>query len=223
MAHHKMCRMKKQSTHALIIIWLLLLAVSCQPETAGQEMTNRATFGSEPVDPAPTIQEEAPGPSKGTRTENLAGNELSPSGLRAWLEIPSSLSLGGPVQVQFFLTNETGSNLYILNWFTPLEGLGGDIFRVTRDGRRVPYQGPLASRGDPTPEAYTLLEAGETAQAEVDLSLAYDFSLPGNYTIEFVSPKLSHIARTEEEMARSMNELGPVELPSNEVMVAIGI
>jgi hypothetical protein len=195
--------MKKLSIYTFIVIVLLLMAVSCQAETAGQAMTTKAT-------------------PRETPAENAANSEPSASGPRARLKIPSSLPLGGPVNIQFMLANETDNDLFVLNWFTPLEGLCGDIFRVTRDGQRVRYQGPLASRGNPTPEAYTLIEAGDTVQAEVDLSRAYDFSIPGNYTIEFVSPKLSHIAHSETEMAQSVDELGPVQIPSNEVMVTIG-
>jgi hypothetical protein len=123
--------------------------------------------------------------------------------------------------VQFFLVNDTNEDLYVLNWFTPLEGLGGDIFRVRRDGERVAYEGPLAERAEPTPEAYTLIEASDIAWAEVELNLAYDFSIPGNYTIEFKSPGFSHIAKSEADKASTYDELGPIEIPSNEVSVTI--
>jgi hypothetical protein len=196
--------MKKRSMRALIIIALLLLAVSCQANTA---------------EPTLTIQEEAP---EATPVQPPAGGEPSSSGLRALLEAPTSAPPGKPVKVRFSLINESDSSLYVLNWFTPLEGLGEEIFRVTRNGQRIPYQGPQASRGDPTPDAYTLIASGEMVSVEVDLSLAYDFSWPGEYAIEFVPPRLSHIAGSEEEMAHSAAELGPVEIPSNTVTVAIG-
>lgn len=199
--------MRNQAAQMLMLMALLLLLVSCQAESAGQE---------------PVIKEETPPAAATMAAQPPAGSEPSSSGLRARLVAPSSLLVGDPLKVTFFLANETESDLYVLNWFTPLEGLGGDIFRVTRDGQRIRYQGPQASRGDPTPEAYTLIEAGGAASAEVDLSLAYDFSRPGNYTIEFVSPRLSHVARSEEEMAHSAAELGPVEIPSNTIIVAIG-
>jgi hypothetical protein len=195
----------------LIIIGLVLPVVSCQAGTA------KPTAAIQKASPEATPAQ----PPTGDRPSSI-GEQPSSSGLRARLEAPSSLPLGEPVKVRFFLANETESDLYILNWFTPLEGLGGDIFRVTRDGQRIRYQGPLASRGDPTPEAYTLIKARDAVSAEVDLSLAYDFSRAGSYTIEFVSPKLSHIAGSEEEMAQSAAELGPVEIPSNQVVVAIG-
>lgn len=208
--------MKKQLACVFFVIGLLLLAVSCQGETTGQEMAT-VTPDSAPPEPSRTSPEEASPAPEATATQRP-----SASGLRAKLEIPTSLPLGGPVNIQFFLVNETENDLYILNWFTPLEGLGGDIFRVTRDGQRVRYQGPLASRGDPTPEAYTRIKAGEMASAEVDLSPAYDFTMPGTYTIEFVSPTSSHVADTEAGMAQSQDELGPVDIPSNEVSVMIG-
>jgi peptidyl-Lys metalloendopeptidase len=127
------------------------------------------------------------------------------------------------VKVQFFLVNDSSENLFVLNWFTPLEGLGGDIFQVRRDGQTVRYQGPLAERAEPSPEAYTLIAAGEAVWAEVDLTRAraYDFSVPGNYTIRFNSPRLSHIARSEAEMTSTYGELGPIQIASNEVTVTI--
>jgi hypothetical protein len=155
------------------------------------------------------------------RTLRPIEGQSTETGLKAVLEIPQSLPVSEPVKLQFFLINDTDSRLYVLNWFTPLEGLGGEIFRVERDGGKVPYQGILASRGDPTPEAYTMLEAGEIVSAEVDLSTAYDFSTPGNYTIEFISPKISHIAKTEAEMATTLDELGPVQIESNTVTLVV--
>lgn len=146
----------------------------------------------------------------------------SETGLRAISEVPQSLPEGETVNLLFFLINDSDGKLYVLNWFTPLEGLGGEIFRVKRDGVILPYQGPLASRVEPGPDSYTMLEAGEIVSAEVDLSTAYDFSTPGNYTIEFISPRISHIAKTEAEMATTLDELGPVQIPSNKVTLVIG-
>ena len=66
-----------------------------------------------------------------------------------------------------------------------------------------------------------MLDAGEMVSAEVDLSQAFDFSIPSTYTVEFISPVISHIARSEAEMAKTLAELGPVQLPANEVTVKI--
>lgn len=155
------------------------------------------------------------------RTLRPAYLQPAENGLRAVLEIPPSLPAGEAVRLQFHLVNDSESNLYLLNWLTPLEDLGGEIFRVKRNGVIVPYQGIVASRGDPTPNAYTMLEAGEWISLEVDLSAAYDLSTAGSYTIEFLSPSASHVTRLEEEMAKTQDELGPVEIPANGATVEI--
>jgi hypothetical protein len=59
------------------------------------------------------------------------------------------------------------------------------------------------------------------AISEVDLATAYDFSKAGEYTIEFLSPSISHVARTEAEMAKTVDDLGPVQIRSNRVTVKI--
>ena len=177
--------------------------VATQAGMSGEESVGETTTEDVPVGPNGN-------PGQPPKTE-----------LRAGLEIPHSLPIGEAVNLRFFLINDTDSPLYLLNWFTPLEGLGGEIFRVARDGELVPYQGPLASRAEPGPDSYTMLEAGEIVSAEVDLSKAYDFSIPGDYTIEFISPRVSHVARSEAEMAKTFDDLGPVQIPANEVTVKI--
>ncbi len=142
--------------------------------------------------------------------------------LGASIEIPATLPSGEGVNLRFTLTNNTDTSLYVLKWYTPLEGLAGKLFYVERDGQAIPYQGILASRAAPPPDAYVLLDAGESVSAEVDLSTAYDFSQAGEYTIEFLSPRISHIARSETEMVKTVNDLGPVQMPSNRVTVEIG-
>jgi hypothetical protein len=143
------------------------------------------------------------------------------SQLVATLAAPTSLRRGDPVRLEFTLTNASDLGLYVLEWYTPLEGIWGEIFRVTRDGRSMPYEGPLVSRASPLPEEYVFLEPGASVSATVDLSPAYDFSEPGTYTIAFQSPRISHLAQSEGEMATSVDELHPVDMPSNRVEIVI--
>ena len=211
--------MKNRRIDALLLIGFLLIMVSCMPPTSAPQAKPISGPVQKPTaEPTPVSEEDL----KPTPEETTSKGTASEGELRAHLEIPESLPLGEPVTLRFFLINDTNSKLYVLNWFTPLEGIGGEIFRVKRDGVAVPYQGILASRADPSPEAYTKLDAGEMVSAEVDLADAFDFSIPGTYTIEFISPRISHIAESEAEMAKTLAELGPVQIPANEVTVKIG-
>ena len=155
------------------------------------------------------------GPTRGPAVEP------SPVGLSATLEAPSSLPDGEGVRLTFSLTNRSAERLYVLRWYTPLEGIFGEIFRVERDGQAIPYEGPLVMRGDPLPENYVLLEPEATVSAQVDLATAYDFSQAGDYTIEFLSPKISHVAKSQEEFAASVDDLGPVEIPCKRISLSI--
>jgi hypothetical protein len=128
---------------------------------------------------------------------------------------------GEKVKLQFTLTNHSPERLYVLTWYTPLEGIFGEIFWVARSGQPIPHEGPLVIRGDPLPENYILLEPGASVSAEVDLATAYDFSQAGEYTIEFLSPKISHAAKTEREFAMSVDDLGPVEISCNSLHLEI--
>ena len=147
--------------------------------------------------------------------------EPQESDLTAKVDVPTSLDFGETVKAVFTLTNTSSDGVYVLKWFTPLEGIAGDIFRVERDGAELPYRGKLVKRGPPISEDYVWLEAGESVSAEVDLAEGYDFSQAGQYTIQFRSPQISQVAKTETEKADSFEELGMIQIPSNTVNVVI--
>ena len=143
------------------------------------------------------------------------------STLVATLEAPECLPSGAAVPVKFTLTNVSSEGLYILKWFTPLEGLAGDIFQVRRDVLSLPYRGIQVKRAEPTSEGYVWLDAGASVSAEVDLAEGYDLTQAGEYTIQFRAPRLSHIAATAADQATTFEELAPVEIPSNPITVTI--
>ena len=148
-------------------------------------------------------------------------DESEGSDLRATLKGPDSVPVGKPINVRFTLLNDADVSLYVLKWYTPLEGVAGGIFRVECEGQELEYEGILAMRGHPSPECYVKLEPGAEVSAEVDLSQVYDFSRPGEYTIEFLSPGISHLTRTEDGMASMVEDLCPVEIPSNSIKVEV--
>jgi heat shock protein HslJ len=144
------------------------------------------------------------------------------SALIAALEAPDSLPSGALVTVRFTLTNVSSEGLYVLAWFTPLEGLAGDIFWVQREGVDLDYRGKMVKRAAPTAKDYVWIEAGASTSVEVDLAEGYDLAPAGQYAVQFRSPRLSHIAKTAEDQAGSFDELESLQIPSNSVRVTIG-
>ena len=136
--------------------------------------------------------------------EPAAEQDAVKSGLTADLEIPERLSINEAIPLKFTLKNTSDTPMHILKWYTPLEGIAGWIFQVTRDGQVLPYMGIAASRGAPLPEEYVLLNPGEYTSAVVDLRTSFDFSIPGTYRIRFISPRISHVAFTEQEKATTL-------------------
>jgi Tol biopolymer transport system component len=187
-----------------------LILVGCQPAVPGTGVEQtEVKIPSETPEPALTV----------TPMDTL---EPFQPWFPASIEVLEVSPNGDTVKLGFTLTNNTDYSLYILEWYTPLEGVFGEIFRVVRDGQAVPYQGILASRAAPYPEDYVYLMPGESAYSEVDLAEVYDFSQSGTYTIEFISPWISHISTNKVGMAKTMDELHPVQMPSNPVTIKIG-
>jgi peptidyl-Lys metalloendopeptidase len=127
------------------------------------------------------------------------------------LETEGTYVIAAPVDVRFSLHNRTNRTLYVLTWYTPLEGIAGRIFRVTRDGDELWYQGILAKRGDPSRDDYITLEPGMTASALVNLAEVYDLSQPGRYRIEFVS-RIHDVTDDVSSIPRKRDDHQPHEL-----------
>jgi len=124
------------------------------------------------------------------------------------LETQSKYATGEPVELHFSLHNRTDRTLYVLTWYTPLEGIAGEILRLTRDGNPVPYQGMLAKRGDPTAEEYVAIQAGTMAEAVVDLGESYDLSRAGRYEVAFTS-RLYDVVDRLSQVPRGRNSHQP--------------
>src|SRR5687768_10993951 len=74
--------------------------------------------------------------------------------------------MGNPIMIKFSLQNLSNENLWVLKWYTPLEGLKGKIFLVTCDGKEIPYEGPMFMRGQPKKDDYIHIEPGRSVSAE---------------------------------------------------------
>jgi hypothetical protein len=124
--------------------------------------------------------------------------------LECSLEVPPQARVGEPLMLRFKLTNRSAQPVHVLGWLTPLEGLLGDFLRVTRDGAEIPYQGPKMKRGDPEAEDYVAIAPGETAEAEIEVTLAYELRQPGRYRIAFSRPGLMDVTANQAEVPRPL-------------------
>ena len=77
-------------------------------------------------------------------------------------------------RLTFTVTNTSDEALWLLEWNTPLEGLLGDVLRVTCDGRRLEYRGKMVKRGGAPLDAWRHLPAGASVTARFELGDAYD-------------------------------------------------
>jgi hypothetical protein len=140
--------------------------------------------------------------------------------LRFKLEARDSYVLGQPVPVTFRLENLTHKDVYVLTWYTPFEGLKGKIFKVTRDGAEIPYEGRMIKRGEPAHEDYLHIVAGGAASAVVDLNQAYKIDVPGEYHVEFVR-RIYDFTFSEKTIPRTQAEHQGVAISGNAVTFRI--
>ena len=89
------------------------------------------------------------------------------------------------VLVTVTIFNPNRHTVRILKWFTPAEGLEEALFKVTLDGQKVRYLGPVYKRPAITGKDYITLKAGESLVQTVNLGEYYDLSASGEYEIKY--------------------------------------
>lgn len=107
---------------------------------------------------------------------------------------PEKYTLGksDDVVVNVTIANTSSSPQYVLKWHTPFGGeIEESLFSVTRDGVKVPYLGAHYKRPAPTAADYYLLKPGASHSIKVELSVLYDMSITGDYTIRYDTSSLS--------------------------------
>ncbi|WP_161507044.1 protease [Aeromonas media] len=105
--------------------------------------------------------------------------------LQCELSVSAESGVNEPLPLVMTLTNKGEGPLEVLTWFTPFEGWFADAIDLTRDGKPLPYRGPLAKRGAPGDGDFLLLGPGEQSHADADLAQAYDLSQPGSYRLSY--------------------------------------
>lgn len=95
------------------------------------------------------------------------------------------------ILVDLTFSNTGAEAVHLLKWFVPDGDLEDAVFHVTRNGKAVQYVGPHYKRGVPTLQDTVTLQPGESITRSVDLSMYYDFSESGIYSVQYgvVSPE----------------------------------
>lgn len=120
-------------------------------------------------------------------------------------------------QVEVIVTNTSRETARVPKWQLPGGELQADLFRVSRDGHPVAYEGMLAKRGLPTAEDFAILRPGQSYRTLVDLASFYDMRKPGQYTVTLASP-LQHASLSNGRMLRTNRGL-PMLLQSTPLQV----
>ncbi|MGE6762873.1 protease [Corallococcus interemptor] len=175
------------------LTWLAVLTAAgvtaCTPKPAEAPKEQQA-----PVAATPPAAEPAKEPTAVTTPK-----------LECALSVHPKAKLDEPVEVNFKLTNRSESPVWVLKWQTPLEGILGTVFQVTRDGEELPYQGPMVKRAAPNADAYAAIAPGATVENTVEVSQAWDFKKPGTYRITF-RDGLMDVATRKEDVPRAGGE-----------------
>ena len=155
-------------------------------------------------------------PAKATKATKTKTAETKSVDLACRLEALPKYRAGDSVEVQFTLSNPGKTAVRVLRWYTPLEGLKGDIFRVSRAGNPLPYTGPLVKRGDPQAGDYVEVPAGESVSGVANISTAYGILEPGSYRVSF-QRGLDDVIRTGDASPRPRSAQRAEKLSCGEV------
>jgi len=136
------------------------------------------------------------------------------------LSARSNYFKGKPVPIGFALKNLTSKTLWILTWYTPLEGLKGNIFFIRCDDKEIPYRGILAKRGDPQSDSYVRIAPNKMVSKDVDLSKAYNFPVSKNCSVQFHG-RVYDLVVGEDLLPRKRENHQGIDLQGNSVTFGI--
>ena len=172
----------------ILIIGLLTLIVSmsgCADPNLTVTQTPDMTKNPENVTPTSTV----------TQTHSL----------KYQLNANNSYIVGKPITINFTLENLQDENLWILKWYTPLEGIRGEIFQVKCDGKEIPYEGMMAKRGNPDRDSYIHIVPRGSVSEEVDLSSGYNLPISEDCQVDFKG-RIYDILSDEGKLPRRSDE-----------------
>ena len=133
------------------------------------------------------------------------------------LQSKQSYRLGEHIIIDFKLENLSDHDLWVLSWYTPLEGLKGRIFDATCDGKPVQYEGIMTKRGNPTREDYIHIPSKGSVSATIDLSEAYKMPPECSECKVKFTGRIHDFSDRSEIIPKQNNEHNAIDIPGNVV------
>jgi peptidyl-Lys metalloendopeptidase len=140
--------------------------------------------------------------------------------LKYYLRAQGSYVQGAPVIIGFSIENLSAMDVWLLKWYTPLEGIKGKIFEATCDGVDIPYEGRLMKRGNPETGDYVRLHPGGSASSEFDVSSVYALPACKECKLEFKG-RIHDVVFDQRQIPRAADEHLSVELTGDAVSFSI--
>jgi len=81
------------------------------------------------------------------------------------------------------LKNNGKQDYSVLKWSTPLERKTSNCLTVTRNGKKLEYDGIYRKRGVPGPDQFLTVGPGQTLSSTFQVSDAFDMTKPGVYSV----------------------------------------
>lgn len=136
------------------------------------------------------------------------------------LRAEQSYRYRGPVLIGFSIRNLTSHDIWVLKWYTPLEGIRGKILEVECDGVSVPYAGMMVKRGNPSVDDYLQLLPGTPVHIDFDLSQSYALPMAKKCKVRFKS-RIYDLVDHFSQVPRTVERHSPVMIGGNEVVFEI--
>lgn len=103
--------------------------------------------------------------------------------LAASIECPQTYTFKATIECRFHLKNNGKQDYSVLKWSTPLENPISDCLTVTRNGKKLEFDGIYRKRSVPGPDQFLTVKAGETLSSMFEVSDAFDMTKAGEYSV----------------------------------------
>ncbi|KAK2559347.1 Extracellular protease [Acropora cervicornis] len=103
--------------------------------------------------------------------------------LAASIECPPTYTFKATIECRFHLKNSGKQDYSVLKWSTPLENPISDCLTVTRNGKKLEFDGIYRKRSVPGPDQFLTVKAGKTLSSMFQVSDAFDMTKAGEYSV----------------------------------------